>query len=128
MSRDIAAAIRSEATPPAETLNPLLERQIADMRGRGGELDLDALLKAVSAHYVFLRESAQPGKARERELIAELAIAIFSGAPDTLDPVMRPAWLAASSDAERRRVVIDQVASLTDTSAIVWHSRLCAGS
>jgi dGTPase len=87
-----------------------------------------ALLKAVSAHYVFLRESAQPGKARERELIAELALAVFAGAPDTLDPVMRPAWLAALSEAERRRVVIDQVASLTDTSAIVWHSRLVTPS
>ena len=26
----------------------------------------------------------------------------------------------------RRRVVIDQVASLTDTSAIAWHRRLCS--
>jgi dGTPase len=85
-----------------------------------------ALLKAVSAHYVIFRESAQPGKARERELIAELALAIFAGAPDTLDPVLRPAWEAAAAGADRRRVVIDQVASLTDTSAIVWHSRLCA--
>jgi len=28
--------------------------------------------------------------------------------------------------AERRRVVIDQIASLTDTSAIAWHRRLCS--
>jgi dGTPase len=45
--------------------------------------------------------------------------------------VLRPSWEAARSGAgtsaeqERRRVVIDQVASLTDTSAIAWHSRLC---
>jgi dGTPase len=36
-----------------------------------------------------------------------------------------PSWDAAGTDATRRRVVIDQVASLTDTSAIAWHHRLC---
>jgi dGTPase len=84
-----------------------------------------ALLKAVSAHYVIFREDTVAPKRRERELITELALAIDRGAPETLDPVLRPSWLAASSPAERHRVVIDQVASLTDTSAILLHSRLC---
>ena len=85
----------------------------------------------MSAHYVIFDESTAVPKARERELIAELALAIWRGAPDTLDPVLRPSWDTASSGAgtsaeqERRRVVIDQIASLTDTSAIAWHSRLC---
>jgi dGTPase len=86
-----------------------------------------ALLKAVSAYYVIFREDTVAPKRRERELITELALAIDRGAPDTLDPVLRPSWLAASSPAGRRRVVIDQVASLTDTSAIAMHSRLCSG-
>ena len=64
-------------------------------------------------------------QARERELLAELAHAIERGAPQTLDPLLRPSWAAAGTDAARRRVVIDQVASLTDTSAIAWHHRLC---
>jgi dGTPase len=101
-----------------------LSRYSADLVVPRRQLLECALLKAVSAHYVIFRESAQPGKARERELVTELALAISAGAPDSLDPVMRPAWLASSSATERRRVVIDQVASLTDTSAIVWHSRL----
>ena len=84
-----------------------------------------ALLKAVTAHYVMTREGAAAAQARERELIAELAAVVESGAPETLDPVFRPAWAAAASDAARRRVVIDQIASLTDTSAIAWHRRLC---
>jgi len=46
--------------------------------------------------------------------------------PNTLDPLLRPSWDAAGTDAARRRVVVDQVASLTDTSAIAWHHRLCA--
>jgi dGTPase len=71
------------------------------------------------------REGVAAAQARERELIAELAAAVESGAPETLDPVFRPAWAAAASDAACRRVVIDQIASLTDTSAIAWHRRLC---
>jgi dGTPase len=84
-----------------------------------------ALLKAVTARYVMTRAGVSAAQARERELIAELAAAVESGAPRTLDPVFGPAWEAATSDAARRRVVIDQIASLTDTSAIAWHRRLC---
>jgi dGTPase len=65
-------------------------------------------------------------QARERELLTELAFAVDRGAPQTLDPLLRPAWDAAQTDEGRRRVVIDQIASLTDTSAIAWHHRLCA--
>jgi dGTPase len=84
-----------------------------------------ALLKAITAHYVMTRAGAAEAQARERELLTELAYAIERGAPQTLDPLLRPSWLAAETDAARRRVVIDQVASLTDTSAIAWHHRLC---
>ena len=84
-----------------------------------------ALLKAIAAHYVMTRAGVIAAQARERELLAELAFAIEQGAPRTLDPLLRPAWDAAGTDAARRRVVIDQVASLTDTSAIAWHHRLC---
>jgi dGTPase len=90
-----------------------------------------ALLKGITARYVMARAGAAAAQARERELLAELAAAVERGAPGTLDPLFRPAWdqaLRAGSDAARRRVVIDQVASLTDTSAIAWHHRLCAPS
>jgi dGTPase len=40
-----------------------------------------------------------------------------------LEPLFRPTWAAAPDDAARLRVVIDQVASLTDTSAVIWHRR-----
>jgi dGTPase len=84
-----------------------------------------ALLKGVTAHYVMRREGVTSLQARQRELIAELATALQDGAPGVLDPVCRPAWLAATSASERLRVIIDQIASLTDTSAIAWHRRLC---
>jgi dGTPase len=114
-----------QATLAAAGGGPRLCRYAAGLVVPRRQLLECALLKAVSAHYVIFAEEAAAGKARERELIAELAAAILAGAPRTLDPVLAPSWHAAASERERRRVVIDQVASLTDTSAIAWHSRLC---
>ncbi|MBB6170896.1 dGTPase [Nocardiopsis mwathae] len=83
-----------------------------------------ALLKAVAAHYVMARTEAQEYQARERELIAELVAAVRLGAPETLDESCRADYERADDDAAALRVVIDQVASLTDTSARAWHRRL----
>jgi dGTPase len=112
------------ATLDAASL-PYLSRYDADLTVPRRQLLECALLKAVAAHYVMTREGAAAAQARERELIAELAVAVERGAPATLDPVFLPSWDAAGGDEARRRVVIDQVASLTDTSAMVWHRRLC---
>ena len=84
-----------------------------------------ALLKGVTAHYVMRREGAIASQARERAVLIELAQALADGAPDALDPMFRSAYIAADGDAGRLRVVVDQVASLTDTSARAWHARLC---
>ena len=84
-----------------------------------------ALLKGVTARYVMGRAGAAAAQAREREMLTTLAAALLAGAPEALDPMFRPAFEAAGSDAARLRVVVDQVASLTDTSAAVWHARLC---
>jgi dGTPase len=101
-----------------------LSRYAADLVVPRRQLLECALLKAVAAHYVMTREDAVAEQAREREVITELAMAIERGAPATLDPVFQPAWDDAADDADRRRVVIDQVAALTDTSALAWHDRL----
>ena len=84
-----------------------------------------ALLKGVTARYVMSRSGVTAAQARQRELICELAAAVRAGAPGTLDPVFRPAYAAAACAAARLRVVVDQIGSLTDTSAIAWHRRLC---
>jgi dGTPase len=114
-----------EATLANPDSPPSLSRYAADLIVPRRQLLECALLKGVAAHYVMTREAAVAQKARERELIAELALAIERGAPGTLDPVLRPSWDAADGEEARRRVVVDQVASLTDTSAMVWHRRLC---
>jgi dGTPase len=101
-----------------------LRRYAADLAVPRRQLLECALLKAVAAHYVMTRRDALAEQAREREVVTELALAIERNAPATLDPVFQPAWDSAAGDQERRRVILDQVASLTDTSALAWHERL----
>jgi dGTPase len=101
-----------------------LSRYAADLEVPRRQLLECALLKAVAAHYVMTRKDAVAEQAREREVITELALAVERGAPATLDPVFQPAWDGAANDQERRRVIIDQLASLTDTSALAWHNDL----
>ncbi|MDT4972582.1 MAG: dGTPase, partial [Pseudonocardiales bacterium] len=85
-----------------------------------------ALLKAVAAHYVMHRPGSVTRQTGQRALLVELVEAIGAGAPDTLDRGLAPAWELAENGAERLRVVIDQVAQLTDSSAVAWHRRLVA--
>lgn len=83
-----------------------------------------ALLKAIAARYVMRRREAAALQARQREMIVELVDRLADRAPDALDPALRPDWLAAPDDAARLRVVVDQVAGLTDLSAPARHARL----
>jgi dGTPase len=84
-----------------------------------------ALLKAVAARYVMRTPLRFGVQARERALIAELVDALDAGGPHVLEPPFRADWLAAADDAGRRRVVIDQIATLSDAAAVTWHERLC---
>lgn len=84
----------------------------------------NALLKGITAHYVWI--SHEEVRARQRTLITELAEMMLAGAPGTLDPGFRAAFVDAADDAARLRAVIDQIASLTDLSAIARH-RLLGG-
>lgn len=86
-----------------------------------------ATLKGVAAVYVMTAQDRQPLYVRQREQLLALVDALLRRAPQALDPPFRGDWAAATDDAAARRVVIDQVASLTDVSAAAWHAQL-AGS
>jgi dGTPase len=83
-----------------------------------------ALLKGIALRYVMRRSGSGERYAREQEVLRELVDALWARGPDALDPVFAPLWRAAPDDPARLRVVIDQVASLTDTAAVAWHARL----
>jgi dGTPase len=84
-----------------------------------------AVLKAVADRYVMRREVTVRAQEVQREQLIELADAIATTAPASLEPWLRDAYATAPGDAARLRVVVDQIASLTDTSAIAWHARHC---
>ncbi|MFI5484892.1 deoxyguanosinetriphosphate triphosphohydrolase [Micromonospora echinaurantiaca] len=87
-----------------------------------------ALLKGIALRYVLRRPGARGRYERQREVIADLVAVLADRAPDALDPVFAPLWRAAPDDAARLRVVVDQVASLTDPAAVAWHTRLVGGT
>jgi dGTPase len=86
-----------------------------------------ALLKGMALRYVMRARAAEEWYERQRAILAELVEALCARAPEHLDPVFAPLWKAAGDDAARLRVVIDQVASLTDHAAVDWHRTLVAG-
>jgi len=116
------SAVQQATRPPG---HPGLRRYDADLTVPRQQRLECALLKGVTARYVMSRAGVAQAQARERETIAELAAAILAGAPHSLDPVFRPEFESAADDRARLRVVVDQIASLTDTSALAWHRRLC---
>ena len=82
------------------------------------------ILKGIAAHYVMQADDRVALMERQRVLLAELVEAVWDRGEDALDPAFAEDWRLAGDDAGRRRVVIDQVASLTDASAVTRHAVL----
>ncbi|MGW8064846.1 deoxyguanosinetriphosphate triphosphohydrolase [Streptomyces ziwulingensis] len=83
-----------------------------------------AVLKAVAVRYVMQRVEQERLRADQRIVVAELAEALTARAPDGLDPQFRALFDRAGDDRARKRVIVDQIASLTDASARSLHARL----
>ncbi|MEU9173793.1 deoxyguanosinetriphosphate triphosphohydrolase [Streptomyces sp. NPDC048420] len=83
-----------------------------------------AVLKAVADRYVMQRAEQERLRADQRIVVAELAEALTARAPDGLDPQFRALFDRAPDDRARKRVIVDQIASLTDASARSLHARL----
>ena len=83
-----------------------------------------AVLKGVAAHFVMRAPDRVALMDRQRSLLAELVEALLAAGRDGLEPGLREDFDAAGDDAARTRVVLDQVASLTDASAVARHAQL----
>jgi dGTPase len=83
-----------------------------------------AVLKGIVAANVMSTNARQPVYAHQREVLVELAEALLAHEGAELDTAFADDWKTATSDAGRTRAVVDQVASLTDQSALAWHDRL----
>ena len=83
-----------------------------------------ALLKSMAGHYVINATDSQIRYAEQQKILTQLVEAILASAPDTLESFFLQDWQRAQTDQARLRVVIDQVASLTDPGALTLHNRL----
>jgi dGTPase len=83
-----------------------------------------ALLKSMAGHYVINADDSQIRYAGQQKLLTELVEAILDTAPNSLESFFLQDWNRAENDQQRLRVVIDQVASLTDPGALSLHERL----
>ncbi len=82
-----------------------------------------ALLKGLAVTYVMLPRESEPRYYEQRTVLFDLVDALVEN-PRALEPHFFEAW-KARDESGRLRVIVDQVASLTDQSARQWHSRLC---
>ncbi|MCX5213080.1 deoxyguanosinetriphosphate triphosphohydrolase [Kitasatospora sp. NBC_00240] len=83
-----------------------------------------AVLKAVAVRYVMQRDEQEQLRSRQRIVIAELAEVLTRRAPEGLDVVFAARYEEAEDDCAALRAVIDQIATLTDASALALHARL----
>ena len=83
-----------------------------------------ALLKSMAGHYVINADDSQIRYAGQQKLLTELVEVILEPAPNSLESFFLQDWQRAQNDQQRLRVVIDQVASLTDPGALSLHERL----
>ncbi|MEU8676231.1 deoxyguanosinetriphosphate triphosphohydrolase [Streptomyces sp. NPDC048560] len=83
-----------------------------------------AVLKAVADRYVMQRAEQEVIRAEQRVVIAELAAALTARAPEGLEPQFRAQYESAPDDRARKRVLVDQIAALTDASALSLHTTL----
>ena len=90
---------------------------------REQKIEVD-FLKAVAGHYLINAAASQERYEKQQVVIRELVEMLFEAAPNELDPIFEDDWKLASSDSERLRVVVDQIASLTDPGAYALHAHL----
>jgi dGTPase len=83
-----------------------------------------SVLKGIVSAYLMSTEARRPFYEWQRGLLTELADALLSSNGANLDSYSAQAWSLASNDVEKHRVIVDQIACLTDQSALTLHHRL----
>lgn len=89
-----------------------------------------AVLKGIMGQAIVTIDARKGVYKEQRRVLKRLADALWStdalwtAGADVLEPAFAADFHDAETDAQRARVVVDQIASLTDQTALDWHSRL----
>ena len=83
-----------------------------------------AILKSVAAYYVINASAALIRYADQQKILQELVEMVLAKAAHSLESFFQDDWKQASTEAQKLRVVVDQVASLTDPGAYALHAKL----
>lgn len=73
------------------------------------------LLKTIAVLYVMDLPAHTARQDRQRERIFRVYDYLSAGEPGTLDTMFQQWWLAAETDLQRERVIVDQIASMTES-------------
>jgi len=103
-----------------------LSRYSADLEiPREQIIEVD-FLKAIAGHYLINAAHSQDRYAKQQLIVSELVEMLRDSAPQELDSFFLKSWNEAGDEIARMRVIIDQVAALTDPGAYALHARLLA--
>jgi len=83
-----------------------------------------SVLKGIVSAYLMSAETRKPFYEWQRNLLHELADALLASNGENLDAYSSSAWMQAKDEVEQHRVIVDQIACLTDQSALTLHHRL----
>ncbi len=83
-----------------------------------------SVLKGIVSAFLMTSESRRPLYEWQRGLLTELADALLASNGENLDAYSSLAWTHAHDEVQRHRVIVDQIACLTDQSALTLHHRL----
>ena len=86
-----------------------------------------AVLKGLVSSFLMSHESRRSYYENQRELLTELADALLAANGQELDSYCSLAWAGATDEESKHRVIVDQVACLTDQAAINLHRKLLGG-
>jgi dGTPase len=82
-------------------------------------------LKSIAGHYLINAAHSQERYAKQQVIISEL-VEMLLKYPHELDSFFKKPWDEACDELAKMRVIIDQVAALTDPGAYALHARLIA--
>jgi dGTPase len=113
----------TDQTETANASEHLVRYQGSLVVPRGVKAEI-AVLKGIVSAYLMTDEKRQPYYQWQRAILTELADALLSANGKHLDSYCSGAWQLATNSEQQHRVIVDQVASLTDVSALSLHHEL----